>query len=106
MDPINKTIRIGNVPFKVIGLLKMKGENGMGMDQDDLVFIPITTAQKKVFGTDFPGTVKMINIKAQSEETLGIAESDITDILRRRHNIGKIRRMTLKSATLPKCRKL
>lgn len=89
MDPINKTIRIGNVPFKVIGLLKMKGENGMGMDQDDLVFIPITTAQKKVFGTDFPGTVKMINIKAQSEETLSIAESDITDILRRRHNIGK-----------------
>ena len=67
----------------------MKGENGMGMDQDDLVFIPITTAQKKVFGTDFPGTVKMINIKAQSEETLSIAESDITDILRRRHNIGK-----------------
>ena len=89
MNPINKTMRIGNVPFKVIGLLKTKGENGMGMDQDDLVFIPITTAQKKVFGTDFPGSIKMINVKAQSDETLSIAASDITDILRRRHNIGK-----------------
>lgn len=89
MDPINKTMRIGNVPFKIIGLLKPKGESGMGMDQDDLVFIPITTAQKKVFGTDFPGSVKMINVKAISDEALPIAESDITDILRRRHNIGK-----------------
>ena len=89
MNPINKTMRIGNVPFKVIGLLKTKGENRMGMDQDDLVFIPITTAQKKVFGTDFPGSIKMINVKAQSDETLSIAASDITDILRRRHNIGK-----------------
>lgn len=89
MDPINKTIRIGNVPFKIIGLLKPKGESGMGMDQDDMVFIPITTAQKKVFGTDFPGSVKMINVKAISDEALPLAESDITDILRRRHNIGK-----------------
>ena len=89
MDPINKTMRIGNVPFKIIGLLKTKGESGMGMDQDDIVFIPITTAQKKVFGTDFPGSVKMINVKAISDEALPIAESDITDILRRRHNIGK-----------------
>ena len=89
MNPINKTMRIGNVPFKVIGLLKTKGENGMGMDQDDLVFIPITTAQKKVFGTDFPGSVKMINVKALSDETLSLAANDITDILRRRHNIGK-----------------
>jgi len=90
MDPINKTIRVGNVPFKVIGLLKIKGENGMGMDQDDLVFIPVTTAQKKVFGTDFPGSVKMINVQAISEDTIDIAQNDIHDILRRRHNIGKM----------------
>ncbi len=89
MDPINKTMRIGNVPFKIVGLLKSKGENGMGMDQDDLVFIPITTAQKKVFGTSFPGTVKMINVKAVSEEVLPAVENDIYEILRRRHNIGK-----------------
>ena len=89
VDPINKTIRIGNVPFQVIGLLKAKGSSGMGQDQDDLVFIPITTAQRKVFGTDFPGTVNMITVKAQSEDVLDIAQEDITDILKARHNIGK-----------------
>lgn len=89
VDPINKTIRIGNIPFKVIGLLKSKGSSGMGQDQDDLVFIPITTAQRKVFGTDFPGTVNMITVKAQNEDALNIAQEDITDILKSRHNIGK-----------------
>lgn len=89
MDPMNKTIRIGNVPFKVIGTLKIKGQNGMGQDQDDLVFIPITTAQKKVFGTDFPGTVKMINVQAQNADIMHQTEEDITEILRHRHHIGK-----------------
>ncbi len=89
MNPINKTMRIGNVPFKVIGLLKTKGQSGMGMDQDDLVFIPITTAQKKVFGTDFPGTVKMINVKTQNADILDDSQNDITELLRNRHNIGK-----------------
>ena len=89
VDPINKIIRVGNVPFKVIGLLKAKGSSGMGQDQDDLIFIPITTAQRKVFGTDFPGTVSMIAVKAQSEDVLDIAQEDITDILKSRHNIGK-----------------
>ena len=89
MNPINKTMRVGNVPFKVIGLLKTKGQSGMGMDQDDLVFIPITTAKKKAFGTEYPGTVKMINVKAQNSEVLQTAQDDITDLLRTRHNIGK-----------------
>ncbi|CCY23771.1 export ABC transporter permease protein [Brachyspira sp. CAG:484] len=89
VDPINKTMRIGNVPFKIIALLKTKGQSGMGMDQDDLVFIPITTAQKKVFGTDFPGSIKMINVKAQSDEVMQTTEEDIDEILTKRHNIGK-----------------
>lgn len=89
VDPINKTIRVGNVPFKVVGLLKSKGSSGMGQDQDDLVFIPITTAQRKVFGTDFPGTVSMITVKAQNDQVLDIAQEDITEILQKRHNIGK-----------------
>lgn len=89
MDPINKTLRIGNIPFKVIGTLKVKGQSGMGMDQDDLVFIPITTAQKKVFGTDFPGTVKMINVQAQNADVMNLLETDIKEILRKRHHIGK-----------------
>lgn len=89
VDPINKTMRIGSVPFKIVGLLKTKGQSGMGMDQDDLVFIPITTAQKKVFGTDFPGTVKMINVKATDSEILDSTQEDITDLLKKRHHIGK-----------------
>lgn len=89
VDPINKTMRIGSVPFKIVGLLKTKGQSGMGMDQDDLVFIPITTAQKKVFGTDFPGTVKMINVKATDSEILDTTQEDITDLLKKRHHIGK-----------------
>ena len=89
VDPINKTMRIGNVPFKIIGLLKTKGQSGMGMDQDDLVFIPITTAQKKVFGTAFPGTVSMINVKATDSDILDTTQADITEILKNRHHIGK-----------------
>ncbi len=89
MDPINKTMRIGNVPFKIIAILKTKGQSGMGMDQDDLVFIPITTAQKKVFGTDFPGSIKMINVKAQNSESMEVAQTDIDEILTKRHNLGK-----------------
>ena len=82
VDPIDKT-------FKVIGLLKTKGSSGMGQDQDDIIFIPITTAQRKVFGTAFPGTVSMIAVKAQSDEMVSVAQQDITELLRERHNIGK-----------------
>lgn len=89
VDPIGKTIRIGNVPFKVVGLLKTKGSSGMGQDQDDIVFIPITTAQRKIFGTDFPGTVNMIAVKAQNSEIINDAQNDITELLQQRHNIGK-----------------
>jgi len=88
VDPIGKTIRIGNIPFKVIGLLKSKGSSGMGQDQDDLVFIPITTAQRKVFGTDFPGTVNMITVKAQNDDVISMAQQDIEEILKSRHHIG------------------
>ena len=88
VNPIGKTIRIGNIPFKVIGTLKSKGQMGP-MDQDDLIFIPITTAQRKVFGTDFPGAVSQIIVKAKSIEDSEIAQKDISEILRRRHNLGK-----------------
>lgn len=89
VDPIGKTIRIGNVPFKVVGLLKTKGSSGMGQDQDDIAFIPITTAQRKIFGTDFPGTVNMIAVKAQNSDVINDTQQDITELLQQRHNIGK-----------------
>lgn len=89
LDPINKTIRIGGVPFKVVGLLKSKGQSSMGHDQDDFVLIPITTGQKKVFGTNFPGTISMINIKAKDAESVNSAETEVSELLRIRHKIGK-----------------
>ena len=89
INPLGKTIRVGNVPFKVIGTLKSKGQMG-AMDQDDLILIPLTTAQRKVFGTDFPGSVKQIIVKAKSLEDSTIAEQDIQEVLRRRHALGKL----------------
>ena len=70
------------------GTLKTKGSSGP-MDQDDLVFIPITTAQRKVFGTNFPGTVKMIVVKGEDADKLTDLEKEIETILRSRHHIGK-----------------
>lgn len=89
VEPVGKTVRIGNVPFKIVGRLKTKGENNMGMDQDDIVLIPITTAQKKLFGTDFPGMVKRINVQAVDSENLALAQSQIEELLKARHHIGK-----------------
>ncbi len=88
VNPVNKTIRVGGVPFRVIAVLKSKGSSGP-FDNDDLVFIPITTAQKKVFGVYFPGTVNMIVVKSQTSELMDLTESDIKEILTIRHNIGK-----------------
>ncbi|MCM1010193.1 MAG: ABC transporter permease [Fusobacterium sp.] len=88
VNPIDKTIRVGGTPFKVIGVMKEKGSMGP-MDQDDLIFIPILTAQKKVFGTSFPGTVKMIVVKCEDADTVSQAEKDINELLVLRHRIGK-----------------
>jgi len=88
LNPINKTIRVGNVPFKVIGVLKSKGASGP-FDQDDLAMIPITTAQKKVFGTAFPGTVSQILVKGQDSDMLDAVSSQIESLLKSRHKIGR-----------------
>lgn len=89
LDPVGKTIRIEGMPFKVVGVLKSKGQSGMGQDRDDTVLIPITTAQKKLFGSEFPGVVKFINVQAKSEDTLESAQDEIESLLRERHNISR-----------------
>lgn len=89
LNPIGKTIRISGMPFKVVGILKSKGQSGMGQDKDDTVLIPITTAQKKLFGSEFPGVVKFINVQAKSEDKLESAEEEIKEVLRAQHNLGK-----------------
>lgn len=83
-DPIGKTIRIGNMPFRVIGTLKEKGENTMGMDQDDLVIMPYSTVQKRMLGVNF---IQQIVCSAASEDVAEAAVSEIEDILRVAHKI-------------------
>jgi putative ABC transport system permease protein len=88
MDPVGQFIRINNVPFTVIGILAPKGQSPRGQDQDDTIYVPVTTAQKKLFGTAFPGMVRIVMVKAKSTEDLGSAEKQINELLRQRHHIG------------------
>ena len=83
-DPIGKTIRVGNMPFKVIGTLKEKGENAMGMDQDDIIIMPYSTVQKRMLGIDF---IHQIVCSAASEDVAELAVEEIEDILRKSHKI-------------------
>jgi putative ABC transport system permease protein len=89
MDPIGQFIRINNVPFTVIGVLAPKGQSPRGQDQDDTIYVPVTTAQKKLFGTAFPGMVRIIMVTAKSTEDLVPAEEQINELLRQRHHIGQ-----------------
>lgn len=88
LDPVGKIIRIKGIPFTVIGTLAVKGQSAVGQDQDDVIFIPLTTAQKKMFGTQFPGMVRIIMVKAKSSEALSSAEDEISAMLKERHHIG------------------
>jgi putative ABC transport system permease protein len=87
-DPVGQFIRIKNVPFTVTGVLASKGQSAQGQDQDDTILIPVTTAQKKLFGTSFPGMVRIIMVKAKSTEDLAPAEKQINELLKQRHHIG------------------
>lgn len=87
IDPIGKTIRIKNSPFLILGVLEGKGQSFDGRDQDDTIILPITTAQRKLFGNQIPGSVRMIMAQAKSEKYMGVAEESINDLIRQRHNI-------------------
>ena len=88
LDPLGKTIRIKGIPFKVIGVLKERGQSGMGQDQDDVVYIPISTAQKKVMGTTLPDQVRFIMLQAIDSQSTYTAQDEIRELLRQRHNLG------------------
>ena len=87
VDPVGATIRIKDVPFQVIGLLKAKGQSAYGQDQDDAVFIPFTTAERKVLGTKNLGSVDMIQVSVASAAEEPYAIEQLTDILRQRRRI-------------------
>jgi putative ABC transport system permease protein len=88
MNPLGQVVRIKKVPFTVVGVLDKKGQSPQGQDQDDTLLVPVTTAQKKLFGTTFPGMVRIIMVKAKSTEDLTSAEKQINALLRQRHRIG------------------
>lgn len=85
---IGKTIRIRNIPFTVIGILTRKGQSLDGRDQDDAVFIPLTTARQQLIRSSFPGSVGLIFVQATSAETMPQAEIELNDLLKVRHRIA------------------
>jgi putative ABC transport system permease protein len=87
IDPVGQIVRIKNVPFTVIGVLSHKGQTSFGQDQDDTIFVPLTTAQKRLFGMQFPGMVRTITVQARGAEVMGEVEEEINSVLRQRHRI-------------------
>jgi len=86
-DPVGKTIRIKQSPFTVLGVLASKGQSLDGRDQDDAVVVPVTTAQRKLFGSQFQGTVRMIMVQGASKEAMNAVERDMNQLLRQRHHL-------------------
>ena len=86
-EPVGAVIRIKNVPFRVIGVLAPKGQSAQGSDQDDVIFIPFTTAERKVFGTPFLGSIGAMFASTDRTEDLPEAVEQIRDVLRTRHRL-------------------
>lgn len=83
-DPIGKVVRFNSIPFRVIGVLKKKGYNSMGMEQDDLVLAPYTTVMKRIMAQTYLGGIVC---SAITEEASQPAQDQITEILRRNHKL-------------------
>ncbi|MDD2884718.1 MAG: ABC transporter permease [Dechloromonas sp.] len=86
-DPVGKTLRIQQSPFIVVGVLAPKGQNLDGRDQDDTVIVPLSTAQRQVFGTPFVGSVRMIMVQADSAEAMPRVADRVESLLRQRHRL-------------------
>ncbi len=87
MDPVGQVVRIKKFPFTVVGVLSIKGQTTWGQDQDDVVYVPLTTGQRLLFGQQFPGMVWSISVQATSPDTMSLAEEQITQLLRQRHRL-------------------
>ena len=83
-DPVGKEIRVKNIPFRVIGVLKSKGNGTMGNDQDDTVLIPYTTSMERVEGIDY---LRRVYVVSKDDEGIDRLQADIENLLRVRHNI-------------------
>jgi putative ABC transport system permease protein len=87
-NPLGKQIRINNLSFEVVGLMEAKGSS-FGSNQDDAIFVPITTMSKRIIGRTSPFglRVSLISVSAKSSESMDAAEFQITNLLRRRHKV-------------------
>ncbi|HLW81550.1 MAG TPA: ABC transporter permease [Candidatus Acidoferrales bacterium] len=83
-DPVGKTVRINNMPFRVIGVLAAKGSSPFGQDEDDIVMMPYTTVQKKLEGINW---IHFMMLSADSMDDIQPAEDQISALLRQRHHL-------------------
>ncbi len=83
-DPVGKTIRVKNIPFRVIGVLAYKGQAAFGFDQDDRIEMPYTTAQRKLVGNTY---LQFIAISALDRDAVGLARDQVESLLRMRHHL-------------------
>lgn len=88
IDPLNKTIRVKGIPFTVIGTLTARGQSGPGQDQDDMIYLPLSTVQKKVSGSQFPDMVNQLMLQARTAKDTYTSQDEISALLRQRHNLG------------------
>ncbi len=84
-NPVGGTIRVRNIPFLITGVLTRKGSSLMGSDQDDAVFVPYTSAMKRIIGTE---TVRTIHVQAEQASAMPDMQAQITSLLNQRHRIG------------------
>ena len=85
MDPVGQTLRVANLPFRVVGVMARKGQDQQGRDQDDISFAPYTTVQKKVLGSP---RLQVAYASAVSQDATYTAQEQITELLRQRHKLG------------------
>jgi putative ABC transport system permease protein len=85
-DAVGQTIRIRNLPYRIIGVLASKGQSATGQDQDDIAIMPYTTVQKKMLASQLP-RINRITVSAINSEATTLAKDQITDLLRERHQI-------------------
>ena len=88
-DPVGRTLRIGNMPFKVKGVLETKGVGGMGQDQDDAVLAPYTTVKRVLQASTFPDNVRQVKLSLWSMDQIEEAKREIGALLRQRHRLSE-----------------
>ena len=86
IDPIGQTIRVRNLPFRVVGVLAAKGQSMVGQDQDDTAVMPYTTVQRKLLGQQIP-SINQAMISSVSQQASGVTQTQIAGLLRQRHKI-------------------